>query len=101
MSIKVERKTSNDLFERGPKKVLDESTRAVIKRLYEKEGKGIERKKKKISKRRKYHFQKEYLNKQIKHLGVNCLVSLIKQILLQVLEKKEKNRTIPTNISKD
>ena len=41
MSVKVEPKTSNDLFERGPKKVLDESTRAVIKRLHEKEGKGI------------------------------------------------------------
>lgn len=41
MSVEVEPKTSNDLFERGPKKVLDESTRAVIKRLHEKEGKGI------------------------------------------------------------
>ena len=41
MSTEVEPKTSNDLFERGPKKVLDESTRAVIKRLHEKEGKGI------------------------------------------------------------
>ena len=41
MPTEVEPTTSNDLFESGPKKVLDESTRAVIKRLHEKEGKGI------------------------------------------------------------
>lgn len=38
MSIKVERKTSNDLFERGPKKVLDESTRAVIRKKVKESG---------------------------------------------------------------